>query len=217
MLDQNKTINLIRKNLGKDRTELLGERPPILPTRLSGDINDEIRLFIHEVRKLSGIADEISLTELCAWTFNLVKQENIRKAVLWNTPNLVAWKVRECLESHGVEIIPHNANNFLLAECDLGVTEADFILPDTGTIVLNSSKDKPRTVSLLPRIHLAIVTPNKFRADMHPVFEEMPKQEYLVFITGPSRTADIELTVTLGVHGPKILAACVISDSNQDE
>jgi len=85
------------------------------------------------------------------------------------------------------------------------ITEADYLLPETGTLVLKSSAEKPRAVSLLPRIHLAIVCPEMLRADMHEVFAEAKDSNYLVFITGPSRTADIELTVTLGVHGPKNL------------
>lgn len=217
MKDQGEIINLIRKNLGKKQPGLLRECPPILPPRVTSDLSSEIQLFIQEVRKLSGIADEISQSELYSWISKLVDQENVRKAVLWNTPNLHNWKVREFLLAQGIEIVPHNYDNFQLAECDLGITEADFILPETGTIVLSSSIDKPRTVSLLPRIHLAIVTPDKIRADMQQVFAEMPERQYMVFITGPSRTADIELTVTLGVHGPKILATCVISDANEDE
>jgi L-lactate dehydrogenase complex protein LldG len=92
-----------------------------------------------------------------------------------------------------------------MALCDLGITTADYLLPETGTLVLTSSVEKPRGVSLLPRIHLAIVTPEMLRADLHQVFAEARNSHYLVFITGPSRTADIELTVTLGVHGPKNL------------
>jgi L-lactate dehydrogenase complex protein LldG len=50
------------------------------------------------------------------------------------------------------------------------------------------------------------------RPDMHQVFAEAKDSNYLVFITGPSRTADIELTVTLGVHGPKNLFTWVVQD-----
>jgi hypothetical protein len=98
-----------------------------------------------------------------------------------------------------------------MALCDLGITEADNLLPETGTLVLRSSAERPRAVSLLPRIHLAIVRPSMLRADMHEVFAEAKDSPYLVFITGPSRTADIELTVTLGVLRSQV-AACVDVD-----
>jgi L-lactate dehydrogenase complex protein LldG len=99
-----------------------------------------------------------------------------------------------------------------MALCDLGVTEADYLLPETGTLVLKSSAQTPRAVSLLPHIHLAIVRPEMLRADLHQFFTESKAHHYLVFITGPSRTADIELTVTLGVHGPKMLYVWMIGD-----
>jgi len=62
----------------------------------------------------------------------------------------------------------------------------------------------------LPCVHLAIVRPETLRADMHQVFAEAKDNNYLVFITGPSRIADIELTVTLGVHGPQNLYVWMI-------
>jgi L-lactate dehydrogenase complex protein LldG len=113
--------------------------------------------------------------------------------------------VAETLRSSGVELVSPNAGKNEIALCDLGITEADYLLPETGTLVLRSSSVQPRAVSLLPRIHLAIVHPEGLRPDMHQVFAEAKDSHYLLFITGPSRTADIELTVTLGVHGPKNL------------
>ena len=109
-----------------------------------------------------------------------------------------------------MELISPNANKRAMAQCDLGITEADFLLPETGTLVLKSSSEKSRAVSLLPRVYLAIVRPKLLRADMHQVFAEAKNSNYLVFITDPSRTADIELTVTLGVHGPKNLYVWIV-------
>jgi L-lactate dehydrogenase complex protein LldG len=59
--------------------------------------------------------------------------------------------------------------------------------------------------ALLPRIHLALGRP-----DMHQVFAEAKDSNYLVFITGPRRIANIELTTTLGVHGPKELFVWIL-------
>jgi L-lactate dehydrogenase complex protein LldG len=52
------------------------------------------------------------------------------------------------------------------------------------------------------------------RPDMHQVFAEGKDNNYLVFVTGPSRTADIELTTTLGVHGPKELFVWIVEGEN---
>ena len=84
-----------------------------------------------------------------------------------------------------------------MALCDVGITKADCLLPETGNLVLRSSSEKPRTASLLPRNDLAIVRPELLRPDTH-----QKCNHNLIFITVTSRTADIELTGTLGVHRP---------------
>ncbi len=192
----------------------LSQRPAIYPARQPGSVNTELQQFFTEIQKLSAVGQLLKPNDISEAINSLVRVEAIRKATLWNSPWLKDLGIARQLVERGVELISPNANKQEIASCDLGITEADYLLPETGTIVLKSSGLKPRAVSLLPRIHLAIVTPESLRADMHQVFAEVNTPgdpcPYLVFITGPSRTADIELTVTLGVHGPKELLVWMI-------
>jgi len=210
----NPVIENIRKSLGRSGDWLVSQRPAIYPAYPSRATQDEMAAFLGEVRKLSGAAQQITLKELAEALKRLVAENGIRKATVWNTPDLQPLGLDSILDELGVELVAPNADKHEMALCDLGITSADYLLPETGTLVLRSSGEKPRAVSLLPRIHLAIVRPAMLRADMHQVFAEAKDSHYLVFITGPSRTADIELTVTLGVHGPKNLFVWMMPDTD---
>lgn len=201
----NPVIENIRRSLGRTARSPLSPRPAISAPRQPGPVEEESESFLKEVKKLSGVAQQLSPVEIDSALKALVEEQNIRKATTWETPYLKQLGVTEILNSLGVELVPPNAGKHEMALCDLGVTEADYLLPETGTLVLRSSMLQPRAVSLLPRVHLAIVRPDMLRADLHQVFAEAKDLPYLVFISGPSRTADIELTVTLGVHGPRNL------------
>ena len=201
----NPIIENIRRSLGRTDQTPLSLRPAIYGPRQPESVDSEIECFLSEVKKLSGVSQQLSPTGITDALKALVSEQNIQKATVWDSPYLKQLGVADSLRSLGVEIVSPNANKHEIALCDLGITEADYLLPETGTLVLHSSAVKPRGVSLLPRVHLAIVRPEMLRADMNQVFAEAKNSHYLVFITGPSRTADIELTVTLGVHGPKNL------------
>jgi L-lactate dehydrogenase complex protein LldG len=206
----NPILSNIRQSLGRTAQSPLSLRPDILKPRLPESLDSEVEHFLDEINKLSGVGQKISSHDIAFTLKTLVREQNIRKATVWNTPRLNQLQIANYLSSLNVELISPNADKHTLAQCDLGITEADYLLPETGTLALHSSENKPRAVSLLPRVHLAIVHPSMLRADMHQVFAEAKDKNYLVFITGPSRTADIELTVMLGVHGPKNLYVWVM-------
>jgi L-lactate dehydrogenase complex protein LldG len=201
----NPVIDNIRRSLERTDQTPLSLRPAIYPARQPESTEAETERFLDEVRKLSGVAQKLTPESIPDALKTLVAEQNIKKATVWNTPRLSQLQITNYLSSLGVELVSPNASKHEMALCDLGITEADYLLPETGTLVLKASAEKPRAVSLLPRIHLAIVKPEMLRPDLHQVFAEGKDNPYLVFITGPSRTADIELTVTLGVHGPKNL------------
>lgn len=178
--------------------------------RVAGTQSDEMDRLIAEINALSGVARRVYESEIGAALRELVEQEQIQRALMWRSENLARWKIGDTLRGQGVELIPSDAGKEEMARAELGITEADFALPETGTLGLLSSDEKPRGVSLLPRVHLALVRASALRADLHQVLTEARSNGYLVLITGPSRTADIELTLTLGVHGPRALYVWVI-------
>jgi L-lactate dehydrogenase complex protein LldG len=208
--DQNPIIESIRRSLGRSPDAPIPPRPPVLPPRPAGAPDEEIDLLLAEINKLSGVALRLDEAGLDQALQDLVTGQEIQRAALWPTAGLKRLRIAGRLAACGVEIVPPDADKYALAACDLGVTEVDFALPETGTLALLSSAEKPRAISLVPRLHLAILSPAALRADLHQVFAEAKGQDYLVFITGPSRTSDIELTTTLGVHGPKGLYVWVL-------
>jgi L-lactate dehydrogenase complex protein LldG len=208
----NPVIDNIRRSLGRTEQSSLSQRPAIYASRQAGVTDSEIQIFFDELKKLSGVGKRLAPEGIDDALKALVAENNIRKVTAWDTPWLNQLRITNHLSSLGVQLVSPNAEKHEMALCDLGITEADYLLPETGTIVLHSSAEMPRAVSLLPRVHLAIVRPEMLRPDMHQVFTEGKDDNYLVFITGPSRTADIELTTTLGVHGPKELYVWMVEE-----
>lgn len=180
-----------------------------IASRMAGDAKTEIELCLSEIAKLGGTTRVIHSTDELANAFaELVRAENIRVATTWDTDELRA--ARDLLARLGVMLVACNASSRELANCDLGVTGADAILPESGTLVLKSTPTQSPFTSLLPRVHLALVRANALHADLHSVLKEIKHDQRVVFITGPSRTADIEKVLTIGVHGPKALYVWVL-------
>ena len=96
-----------------------------------------------------------------------------------------------------------------LFKSDVGVTGAQAGIAETGTVVLDSSVDRNRLVSLVPPVHIAILDASRIYTTLGETLAALQSGEELspaiTFITGPSRTADIELTLAIGVHGPQEL------------
>lgn len=92
------------------------------------------------------------------------------------------------------------------AEIPVGITSAPYALAATGTLVMLSSDEEQRLVSLLPPVHIAVIPASRILVNLDELFIKIPLPgdvtSALVFITGPSRTADIEQILVRGVHGP---------------
>jgi len=151
-------------------------------------------------RTLKGIIAELRATSLPA--------ERIASS---NAP-LLARLAREIVECAEVTVAPSAAELF---DYDVGLTTAQAAIAETGTLVLESDSENHRLVSLVPPVHIAIVNAKDICLTIGDALKLVRSREVadmsrtITFITGPSRTADIELTLTVGVHGPRELYVIV--------
>jgi L-lactate utilization protein LutC len=172
--------------------------------RKAATLREEMEMMLLEVKRLSGHGLKIhGRDEFAVALDQLVKAEGIRTAAFSNHPLYHPYGIAEFLKGFGVQIVSPDGDGHRLAECDLGITVADAAIPETGTVLLRTTQGQPDLLSLLPRVHLALVIPEAFLADIHQAFAMAKGDRHFVLVSGSSRTADIEKILTLGVHGPK--------------
>ncbi|GAB4581930.1 MAG: lactate utilization protein [Anaerolineales bacterium] len=102
----------------------------------------------------------------------------------------------------------------LCAAADVGITTADAFLAETGSLVISSGPGKSRLVSLLPPVHLALLPIARLTTDIFTWMKAHNRQfpASTVLVSGPSKTADIEQTMSVGVHGPKKLIVVLVGE-----
>ncbi len=132
----NPVIENIRRSLGRTGRTPLDPRPAIYKSRLPESLDAESARFLEEVGKLSGVGQKLSPNSVDAALQTLVREQNVHRVTAWETPYLRQLGITEILNSLGVELVSPNADKHEMALCDLGITEADYLLPETGTLVL---------------------------------------------------------------------------------
>jgi L-lactate dehydrogenase complex protein LldG len=132
--------------------------------------------------------------------------EDVARVVLSGDPETAG--LAQHLADRGFEVLAGRAPADA-AGADLGITGALFGLAATGSVAVSAGRAGGRSVSLLPPVHLALVPASCVVPSASDIWRRMAERfpdgppSQLVFISGPSRSADIEFTLTVGVHGPK--------------
>ncbi len=163
--------------------------------------------FIAELTLVGGLVHPVIVNELPSSLIDFLKSRGIDRVQSWDEiPGLVT----ESLPNSGIRV-ERSADPVIKA----GITGALAGIADTGTLVISASKSQPLTASLLPEIHIAILLTSRIIPSL-PEALQLPgirNSPSTVLVTGPSRTADIEMTLTIGVHGPKELHVFLVDDS----
>lgn len=142
-----------------------------------------------------------------------------RRIMCWNDPALHALGLEELLTDSDIaldyvpdqDVFDHAGRAVFRERIEasyVGVTTADWLIADTATLVLLGGRGRARSVSLVPSIHVAVVSRQRIVPTFGDVLRRLDRQglalpSNLTFVTGPSKTADIEATLVHGAHGPR--------------
>jgi len=123
--------------------------------------------------------------------------------------------LREWLSSSGHVLVGPGSPRKAQLEAEVGLTESQLGIAETGTLVLRSDREDHRLASLLPRVHIALLNAGDLVPGLGEALQRLQSDglpPLVTFITGPSRTGDIELTLVVGVHGPEVLHVVLVDE-----
>jgi L-lactate dehydrogenase complex protein LldG len=192
---------------------------------------EALERFRRELEKVGGVFYRVpTLAAVAPVVAGIARARAARRLVSWHGAEL-GGDLGPALAASGLEPVAMPPGEVasaaerqrlreLVAAAELGLTGADLAIAETGTLVLRGGAGRPGSTSLLPPYHVALfdraalveslAQAGVFLELWHADGESRHDGAVISFITGPSRTADIELTLTRGVHGPKEVHAIFV-------
>lgn len=177
-------------------------------------------LFPEFEKRAQGAAAEVfrvkTAVEAQEILANLAKFTNAKKVVIADSPLQQAAGINEKLQSLGIAVYTDVADIAEHAEsADIGISTIEFGIAESGSVCMDGYAFESRLVSMLPPLHIAFMNSNNVVLGITEAFEIISKvydNGYISFITGPSRTSDIERVLTIGVHGPSRFVVIAIDE-----
>jgi L-lactate dehydrogenase complex protein LldG len=205
---------------------LEGVMPPIPPEELANRFESELKSLGCNAHRASSISELKSL--LCS----ILGRIQAKSVVISRNPILNHLQIAKMLEGQGIKVHAWPASGeerpergSFRDECfavGAGITGVDFALAETGSLVLTSLTEGSQLTSLAPPVHIALYRGGQIRGSLDEVLQELPisrgpetpsPTRSLVFVTGASKTADIEQILVRGVHGPGAVHAILVEDT----
>lgn len=179
--------------------------PP--PVEYVPDARDPVTAFTEEATAL-GVTVEDAEGHPGELARRVCAEREVRSAVVSDDPECSG--LTAVLQDAGISLAAAGDLDGIAA-ADIGITGASYGIARTGSLVVDSGRAGARTASLLPPIHLALLRREAVLPDVGTLLRDLEHHlpgglpSNLVLITGPSKSADIELQLTVGMHGPREL------------
>lgn len=178
-----------------------------------------IELFMENWQANGGIAKQVgTMDEVRRYIVNMAQTMKAKYMIRFDHPILNEMKMESDLPDVEMTVWNEDEDDLLAkaAGADIGIAVMDYAIGHTGTAVVLSASTRGRSVSLLPTVFVAIIRAEDVKTRMGEVMKDINLRfgtkppAGIHFISGPSRSADIENDLTIGVHGPGIVHALIV-------
>ena len=185
--------------------------PPV-----GSSIEEQIALFAERSESLRTEFCQCASLETAAQHLARLALENGWKRIAFHAGRLANALAASLPSGLGLLPIEGGYDPNALEACDAGLTECESLVAQTGSVCVTSRSSGGRALSVLPPHHIVIASRGQFVADLVAAYAQLAEKygaaypSFISFISGPSRTGDIERILVLGAHGPKKLTVLLV-------
>lgn len=217
MPDRDTFLARIREAAARGRAHRVAVNPDATHTAsYVGGGDDKVATFLSEWIAAGGKGERVRGTEAARqFVASFLAACSPKSVLRWRHPLLERLEIDLLFAQRQIAVTGWDEAEAMNAEerwpaafaAELGITSVDWAVAETGTLALCSRPGQGRVVSLLPPTYLAIIEPGQIVPDLFDLFERLEQEQddlpsNVSLVTGPSKTGDIELKLTTGVHGP---------------
>jgi L-lactate dehydrogenase complex protein LldG len=213
MNDEAHVLDRVRRALGRAGAPV--PPPPAIPdaiARLVPTNADLAKVFIERAAEQKMTVTATSRAALPSAIADFVGRHPIRRVAISSSPLLDS--IAEALRA-SVEVQRWNDMTLDRSyDVDCGITEVTYAVAEIGGLLIKPSSTHGRAISLVPMFHIAVVELHQLLPDLIDLFEKLsgdPDRSNHILIAGPSKTADIEMNVVTGVHGPNVVRVFLLN------
>lgn len=192
--------------------------PPTIEEPVARLVHSELglpELFAKRATELKMRVEMTSVYDIEEQLIAFLRKNNCRRVAVAQGKLLDGLNILQMLRDARLDA--HSWNDLTLDQLydgfDCGITDVNYAVAECGTLVIKPHAGHGRGISLVPMYHVAILEPKNFLPDLIDLMEKLaadPEKHNVILISGPSKTADIEMNTVTGVHGPNVVQAFIL-------
>lgn len=213
----NEVIDRVRRALGRTAPITSAPTPPSINEPITRLVHMDVglpELFAKRAAEMKMETEFCIIDDLVERITAFLRSKNLKRIMISGAAMFDRLGLVDAIRAAGFDA--RRWNEMTLDESyefDCAISDTTYAVAEVGGLVIQTTPSHGRALTLVPMYHIAVVEPKNFVPDLVDLFEKLSSPEagrYIVMITGPSKTADIEMNVVTGVHGPNVVKTFIL-------